>query len=252
MHKVFSRIIISFFILNLSLSLVHADFYSEAEKIKAFNPDGQKYEFIRDYLTSLSYIYANIKKYKDIDLNANLGSERNKGAKLLAGLVQDNANLRVAKNYLDKYLKSSNGLIMKTADMYIGICDQLIELNQKELELYSALFDAQNGNKMDIFDEEAFRTRRDSLFNERSLSLKGLVETSYYAQKIMVSSRLDRFGELVNLGITKSQRDRLISRIDELFPHLEDKTEMINVPVIDASVWVVKERLIDETWGTIK
>lgn len=250
------RIIILTILIVFSLliypSIVPADFYSEAEKMKEFNPDGKKYEFVRDYLTSLSYIYANFKQTNTSDLVGNYKSDRNKGAALLSGMVQENANLRVAKNYMDKYLRSSNGLMMKTADLYIKLCDQLINLNQKERNLYQSLFEAQSSGKIEAFEENAFNTEREALAAERNVSVKGFIETSYYTQKILVSSKPDRFGELVDLGLTKNQRVKLIAKIEELFPGLQKEIKGTGVSTIDASVMVVKERLVDDTWGDIR
>ena len=41
------------------------EYYVDVEKFKQFNPDGHKYEFVQDFLVSLSYLKINVQRNED-------------------------------------------------------------------------------------------------------------------------------------------------------------------------------------------
>lgn len=240
-------------ILCLAAPPVFADFYSDVEQVRQFNPDGKKYEFVKDYLVSLSYLDVNAKRVEQLAaLDFGTLEDAEKGRVLMESLIQDNVNLRVAKNMMKRYAASPNGLILKVTEMFTGTCDEQIALNTEERALDQTFYDAQTKKEMEKFDEDSFRQRREELAMQRRASLQNLFGTALMVQKILVSSRTDRFGELVRLGVTENQRGKLLRKIGELFPDLKDEKPEGGQSFIAASVAAVKERLLDQSWGSLK
>ncbi|MBF0531841.1 MAG: hypothetical protein HQL23_01965 [Candidatus Omnitrophica bacterium] len=245
------------FFLLLFLTLMarpaSATFLSEVDKVRQFNPDGKKYEFCKDYLNGLSYL-ANNESAVRLRLSADMQgkSEAEKGKKALASLVQENVNLRVAKNTLKKYLTADNGLMIKVAHIFMQVCDAQIALNSKEHELDEGYLKNGTGPAAKNFDWKKQKSLREQLLAERRESMKGLLEASLLAQKILISDKPDRLGQLVNLGITAGQREKLIFKIKELFgrdtpAHLQEGQSFLK-----GSVAAILEILEDQTWGTIE
>ena len=68
MKKIF---ILSVMFVFCACSVFAASYYDSVDQIKEFNPDGKKYEFVRDFIHSLSYLQANddrSKKYLECHL----------------------------------------------------------------------------------------------------------------------------------------------------------------------------------------
>src|SRR5882672_4083652 len=106
MKNIIKFIFLSVFIFTSFFNAQAAD-----SEFRKNNPDGKKYEFVRSYVSALNYFYTinqrweknpPKKKFKGDDLKTIRGS--------IEYLVQDNADLRIAKNYMVKYLDSPNSL----------------------------------------------------------------------------------------------------------------------------------------------
>ena len=92
-------LIISLLFLFCCCTVFGASFYDSVDEIKEFNPDGKKYDFVKDYIFSLSYLRTNEERSKKVSsLSFNDLDDVQKGRELISGFVQDNANIRVAKN----------------------------------------------------------------------------------------------------------------------------------------------------------
>jgi hypothetical protein len=248
--KIFCAAILIFLFLFPAASF--ADFYADVKEVKEYNPDGQKYEFTKDYLISLGYLELNVKRAEEFtEWDSGKASDAQKAKTLMDALIRDNANLRVAKNTLKRYAASENGLILKVTKMFMEICDEQVALNTQERELYQSLYDAQAKDQLKSFDKKTLRDRRAKLAQERRSSFAKIFESSMIVEKILVSSQTDRFGEFVQLGITREQRQKLLSRIKELFPSLTNEKPQSGQSFIDASVSAVKARLLDTSWSNL-
>lgn len=237
----------------LSILILSRYLYAEdIEKFKAYNPDGQKYEFVRNYLTSLSYFKANDEKSENvvIKISSEL-DDADKVASLIENLVQENANLRAARNLLKKYKTSPNGLILKVTDLFAKVCDEQIDFNDREKNILKNLHDVLVKADIQNFDKRDFVRTQRWLASERKESLKKLLEASMLVKKVLVSNKPDAYGELTSLGITKEERKKLLSKMNDLFGKNYRGELQEGQSFIKGSILVIRGVLEDTTWGTI-
>jgi|GEM_PF-5029419 len=114
MHNKIKFLVLGIFIVGLT----HV--YAAENLFKKNNPDGKKYEFARSYICALTYFH-------NIELRWKTKPPKKRFAgddfKIIKGsmdyLVMDNADLRVSKNYMIKYLDSSNLMMRKVIKILI-------------------------------------------------------------------------------------------------------------------------------------
>ena len=227
------------------------------EKLKKYNPDGQKYAFVKDYLTSLSYLNINGKrkdKEAGIIQSVNL-KEKDRIQKLKDNLIQDNINFRVARNTIKRYVspKTENGLILKAAELFVKVCDEQIDFNQQERDLLSKVSIPKDEDETtNPLDDRVFSESQQKLAALRKDSLMQLFETSSLATKILISDKTDNYGNFNRLGITQQQRRNLLNKIDD-FPGDGFKGELREGQTfLEGSVSIIRKILDDYyTWDTL-
>ena len=110
--------------------------YASDEFVKN-NPDVKKYEFARSYIAALGYM-------KDIHdrwgKNAPKKLFANQKNKMILATINDlaldSSDLFIIKDYLLKYLTSSNMLMRKVADMVVVATSREIVINHEEKILW--------------------------------------------------------------------------------------------------------------------
>ncbi len=184
----------------------------EVQRYQEYNPDGRKYEFVKSYIHSLSYIYQNDVRNEEIRLlTFEYLQEAFNLVKLRDILVVNNINLRVARNFIKKYKDSQNGLILKVSELYTQFCDDLIEINDEEKEFYNKLYenslerDTQGIDKKKIVDWQQYVNEK------RKEIMMDLLESSLLVTKVLISDKTDGYGELSYLGISDDQRHNLLT-----------------------------------------
>ena len=203
------------FLLNIP-SVVGDLLYTDSEKFREHNPDVGKYDFVKDYLNSLSYLKTNEKRDREVTAKSSGALEKIENVQaLIDNLIMDNANLRVARNYLKKYKGSPNGLVLKVTDLFIKACEDQIEFNNQERGLFESLRQFLDKDDFKNFDKDKFLEDQKSLSDDKREALKGLLEASLLVNKILISENPDEFGEYVNLGITQKERQKLLKKIHE-------------------------------------
>src|SRR5690349_7833227 len=96
-----------------------------SQEFKTNNPDTGKYAFARSYISALGYVEKIDRRWKTsspVKVYAAGGDDVKVMRAYVAFVIRDNTDLRIAKNYMTKYLESPNALIKKTADMFIAAC----------------------------------------------------------------------------------------------------------------------------------
>ena len=108
-----------------------------ASEFQKQNPDVKKYEFARSYISALSYFYTIYQRWQQRPPKKIYAGNDDKIIKASINyLAMDNANLRIAKNYLTPYLGYPNALMRKVADTVAVACDQEIAINNQEKMLW--------------------------------------------------------------------------------------------------------------------
>lgn len=241
------------FVFLLSIPFAGGDLlYTDAEKFREHNPDVGKYDFVKDYLNSLSYLKTNEKRDREVTVKSSGALEKIENVKaLIDNLIMDNANLRVARNYLKKYKRSPNGLILKVTDLFIKVSDEQIEFNNQERGLFESLHQFLESDDFKNFNKDKFLEDQKYLSDVKRESLKGLLEASLLVNKILISENPDEFGEYVNLGITKKERQKLLKKINEFEGGDYQGDLREGQTFLQGSVSVIREILEDKSWAAL-
>lgn len=204
-------------VLLADMNVAAEEMLGSNRRFRINNPDGIKYEFARDYITSLNYLKENNERFEDVAILAfSEDKEIDRIAALRDDLIRNNLNLRIARNYLSKYLRQAdNGLILKASDMFTNFCDRLIDLNNEEKLLLEDLYYTQLKDEMDGFDVDGFTRSQRRIGQARKTTLKELLETTILVSKILISPQENYAGQFDRLGITQEERYKLLYKIDE-------------------------------------
>ncbi len=156
---------------------------------KKNNPDGNKYEFARSYISALSYFQAIRTRWEKVPPKKKFAKDDIKVIHLsMDYLVNDNADLRVAKNYMIKYLDSPNSLMRKVSDLMIVACDRDIALNNKLKNLWQDwLIKKLQEKKVKPEDEKLFIEAQSDLELKRKESDKSIIKASILLTKVLLS-----------------------------------------------------------------
>jgi len=224
----------------------------DIQEFRYQNPDGQKYEFVRDYLMSLSYIRNNAIRWNhNTYLSKEFPENQERVNDLSDHLIRDNLNLRITRNMIERYRTPENGLILKATDLVMKMCNQQIALNNKERKLYRELYEVFGSNDKKDIDRIDFLARHQILSNQRKESWKNLLKSSIFVTRVLISDQPDYDGELSSLGITHHQRRKLLSKLDEFYGEDIEAEITVGQTFLEASISAIKEVLDDYQWDTI-
>ncbi|MBP9853648.1 MAG: hypothetical protein KBD53_02135 [Candidatus Omnitrophica bacterium] len=227
-------------------SLVSAEqILGSTSKFKKENPDGRKYEFTRDYLTSLEYLKKNSEQYELTRKASAEYKEEQRISALKTELIQNNVNLRVARNYLKKYhTQTNNGLMLNVSDIFTKVCDQLIELNNQEKILLDKMLAFHKGSaeKVNMSTVEADRVK---IYQSRKDSLKDLLKASILVTKVLVSNQENQNGTFNRLGITQEQRYKLLEKLNHFSEETYRGELRSGQTFLEGSVVTIREILED-------
>lgn len=233
-------------------SAASAEMLGNDRKFRQYNPDWKKYEFTRDYLTSLGYIKKNYDRQDMIDLTSDDPDVLNRIARMRDELIHENVNLRVARNYLKRYKNQArNGLMLKVSDLFAAVCDELIILNSGQRNLLEEMHALQRRGEMDGEAALGLEERQKRINRDRREALKRLLRASILVTKILVSPDQNYYGEFDRLGITQEQRYKLLDKIrnfDEDSYHGELRSGQ---SFLEGSVVTIREILEDYNYETI-
>jgi hypothetical protein len=243
------------FIYLISALLVFPSLSSAQEGVNEFkknNPDGQKYEFARSYISALRSFHSINERWKK-----NSPKKRSKGDDVkmirwsLEYLALDNSDLRVAKNYMIRYLSSPNALMRKTADTLIVACDQGIELNNKQKDLWQDWLTKKAGKGLTKNDERSFVQAQLSIENKRKESNKSIINASNLMVKVLLSD-VNSDDKGYKLAISQKQRDALLDKLDSYGKHILDWGIKPGHNTLDASITIIREVLEDPVYTVRK
>lgn len=248
---VMKKIFIVVFVLIGTLTLrANADVvYKDVDKFRRYNPDGKKYEFVKDYLTGLHYLKLNLQRKNEFRKREKGGYQDSHYVKgYIDNLKMNNVNLRVARNLIRKYRTPENGLILQVQDFFTKACNEQIAINNDERKLFEKLYTAHLEGLFDDFDKEGFLKKQVPINSRRKESKKILLEASLLIGKVLVSDRMDRFGDLSFLGITQKQKENLLLKIDEFYGDGFEGELREGQTFLEASISAIREILEDRSF----
>ena len=222
-----------------------------SEEFKKNNPDTGKFEFARSFISALSYVNAIHTRWeKTTPKIVYAGNDVRIMRGYVAFLIKDNADLRIAKNFLTKYLDSPNLLIRKTADTFIAVCLRQVAINDKEQQVWDQWYALKSNNMATFTNERIFVKTQEELSIKRKIAGQGIVEASVLLTKVLRSQRnADEKGRV--LAVTAKQREILLERLDEFGRDTlawgmkpgQDQTQ--------ASIAIIREILEDSVYTTL-
>lgn len=223
------------------------------KEFKLNNPDGNKYEFAKNYLNSLSQLKDNAKRRESATAVSYDGFQDPRVVqKAIENLILDNTSLRVARNYILKYRVADNGLILKTTDLFVASCDEQIAQNIQErnlLEKYQGLLLGDKGEK--DFHIRFVKEMEQIAFNRKE-SYKKMLESAVLLGKVFISAQTDKQGNFVYLGITRQEREKLLLKLDSFYEKEYQGELREGQTFFQASVAAIREVLEDKKFKTIK
>lgn len=165
------------FLILFLISPVHAqdNFFQE------YNPDVQKYDFAKIFITGLSYYNRVAMRLEDeVDVQER-GLAQKQGVRMFINdRTLDNTELRIAKNYLDKFSDSPNGLIRKVARMSVKTYDQLVEISVRERGLWNRFHDLKPDAVFTEADEKEVLQQQVFLAQEKKRLPKSCLRPVFY------------------------------------------------------------------------
>ena len=209
------------------------------------NPDGYKYEFARSYISTLSYFYSINQRWSKNPPKKRFPKDDLKTIRAsMEYLVLDNTDLRVAKNYMIKYLDHPNSLMRKVADTMIVACDQDIALNNQQKNLWQKWLNLKTSVRSKPEDEQGFIKAQENVELKRKESDKNIIQASIWLTKILLSeNNKDDKGR--QLAITQKQRNKLLDNLDVYGKDVLDWGLKPGQSTLDASIAVIREALED-------
>ncbi len=235
-----------------SISIAHAIRIDDVDRFQENNPDGKKYEFVSSFVKSLEYLKSNDERnadlisyeYEDLEL-------KERGGFLIKNLDLDNVNLRIARNMMKKNYDVNNGLMLKVSDIFVGVCNKLIEINAVEKSMLQEVQKAFRKNKLAQFDQERFILDLEQLRAQRKEASSKIIEASFIISKLLISPQTDDYGELIMLGVTDEQRSRLLDKMDVFYGDMYDGELREGQTSLEGSIVVIREILENYRWDSL-
>jgi len=226
-----------------------SQFYDDVVQFIDKNPDGNKYEFVKTYITSLTYILANeVRRENEPQINSGNLEDSQSIGEIMDGLTLDSVNWRIAKNMLKRYRSPDNGLILKVTDLFLQMSDEQIEYNSHERFLMGQLYEAQISGNLYSFDSYKFFQEIQKLAALRKESMKKMLESAILVTKVLISSEQNEYGELDSLGVTDDERDRLLFKLDDFYGPYSETKVYEGQSFLQASIATLKDFLTDYSW----
>ena len=237
--------ITTFFFITLFLLTGSVTAFAAENEFKKNNPDVLKYEFARSYISALRYFHENSVRWEKNPPKKKYGKEDLKVIKIsMDYLTMDNINLRVAKNYMTKYMDSANSMQIKVSDMLIVACDTDIALNNKSKNLWQDWLNVKVQRKPTAAEEKDFIERQREIEFKRKESDKSIIKASIMLTKVLLSQEnLNEKGKL--LALTAKERNKLLDILDEFGKDVMDWDVKTGQSTLEASIAVIRGILED-------
>jgi hypothetical protein len=220
--------------------------WASAQSFRENNPDVDKFAFAKSFITSLGY-YGKL----DIRLRSETGAGDSyaRDVKVVKALVEgrtlDNTELRVAKNYLVKYVDSRNMLIRKVAYDAMAAYEQHIIVSSRERRLWQMYQRFKEKGVPSDLNEDAFKQQMGVLAEDRKAAAMGMLRAVVMFRAVLLSAERCSDENCRDLALTESERGKLVKKLDAF---AGDRTAWGMKPgqgTFEAAVAAVREVLED-------
>ncbi len=222
-----------------------------AGEFKANNPDGGKYEFLRSHIAALSYLnHIDERWAKKPPKKVFAGDDIKVIRGHIAYLTMDNADLRITKSYLEKYLEARNPLMRKVADTVALACNTEIVLNDQEKQMWMDWLGLKLTGRATPEEEKKFIAAQQQSAFEHKEADKKIIEASIFAATVAKSIKnANEHGHL--LALTSREREKLLDRLDAFAKGMLDWGLKPGQRTVEASVAVIREVLEDPVYKSM-
>ena len=240
-------------LVGIFMTVVRITYADDADEFKSHNPNGQKFEFVRSYVTSLGYFNKILIRWQTENPREKYkGDQKKMMQAYMDYLALDNSELRVAKNYLTKYLSSPNAMMRKVTDMYLSLCETQIDFNIKERGLWQDFIKGKSAQPDQAASlEKEFVAKQQQLVYERKENFKDLIVVSVLVSKVLMHEDAEK-EKSHQLAVTAKQREKLIAKLDDFARDNLDWGVKSGQTVLQASVAAIREVLEDPLWKSLE
>ena len=225
----------------LGWTLVHPAY--AADEFSKNNPDVNKYEFARSYITALSYMKEiNDRWHKNAPKKLYADQKNKMILATIDDLSLDSSDLLIIKNYLIKYLLSPNMLMRKVADMVVVAISREIAINHEEKLLWQKWYDLNTAGQVIRSKEKEFVKTQYSLELRRKETDKNIVKATVMMTKVLISDQ-NKNGKGYRLAITAQQRQKLLDKLDTFGNDILDWGLKPGQSTLAGSIAVIREML---------
>lgn len=207
-----------------------------------------KYDFARSYISGFQYLDNMGERQHQADAMKTKGSELSFIQWNLDRLAKDNMDIRIAKNYLEKYFSVPNALMRKVIDTYSYSCDQLVGLNIKERALWNQMHQSKKKGSATEEEEKEFLRGQQELADLRKESMRGILESSALLSKVLISENVKENQVKKRLALTSKERDKLVHKLDAFAGENLDWGMKPGQTYVQGSVATIREVLEDPTF----
>ncbi|MBF0619011.1 MAG: hypothetical protein HQL19_02460 [Candidatus Omnitrophica bacterium] len=222
---------------------------AEENVFKKYNPDIDKYVFVKSFIMGLSYYDRVARRLKEEDM-ATVAAKADRKAiqAFIDHRTLDNTELRIAKNYIIRYGEHSNGLIRKVALDAIVVYETLLNLSVKEREMWVAFGRYKVSGQPADFNEQDFVQKQGDLALQKKEIAKDLVKASALLSKVLLSAARCDSEECKQLAITQDERDKLSKKLDLFARDNMEWGLKSGQSTVQASVAAIREVLEDPVY----
>ncbi len=188
---------------------------ASAQSFRVNNPDVDKVAFARSFISSLGY-------YGKLDLRlraeSGAGDSYTRDIKVVKALVDgrtlDNTELRVAKNYLVKYVESRNMLIRKVAYDAMAAYEQHIIVSSRERRLWQMYQRFKERGVPRDMNENEFKQQMAVLAEDRKAAALGILHAVVMFRTVLLSAERCSDENCRELALTEGERGKLVKKLD--------------------------------------
>jgi len=189
---------------------------AQEESFKTYNSDIDKYSFAKSFIVGLGYYHRVADRLaKEEAVAAGEKDELGAAKVYITYRTLDNAELRIAKNYLAKYLESSNGLVHSIARDTVAVYDRLLAMSLRERELWQVFLSYRSTGQPDDFSDEEFGAEQVATAREKKEVAKELIRQSILMTKALLSAERCENEDCYELALNDDERHKLIQKLDE-------------------------------------
>lgn len=179
------------------------------------NPDIDKYEFTKAFISSLGDVANAMARFKKGDEYAK--DDVQSTVALMQDTKRSSSDYARAADKVKEFTTSKNEMIALIAASLVKSYEDHVKLNDESIALLEEMYGPNTFNNPSKVDLGKFMSRQADFGAKHIEIMRILMETSMFLAQVLVSPHVNSEGNLTKLGITSSQRKDLIKELEMNF-----------------------------------